>query len=182
MAKFMLAHLQGGAGILADSTTARMHARAFGHDPRLPGFALGFYEKSSHGLRIIGHGGATRWFHSDLTLIPSEQVGVFVSYNTDTGRELTVGPFLRAFLDHYYPTPPAPVALGAEARAQAARVAGEYLFNRMSYTTFQKAAALTEPVTIRADTDGSLLMKSPKGDRRLLPVGPLLYQEELGTE
>ena len=64
MAKFMLAHLEGGAlgtsRILAESTTARMHARTFAHDPRLPGFALGFYEKSSHGLRIIGHGGDTR--------------------------------------------------------------------------------------------------------------------------
>ena len=54
MAKFMIAHLNNGAyngqRILADSTALRMHARAFGHDPRLPGFALGFYEKSSHGV------------------------------------------------------------------------------------------------------------------------------------
>src|SRR5438067_1843803 len=108
MSKFMIAHLEDGKGILAESTAKKMHARAFGHDPRLPGFALGFYEQSSHGLRIIGHGGDTRWFHTDLALIPEEKIGVFVSYNTASGAELSFGPFLTQFLDHYYPAPPAP--------------------------------------------------------------------------
>ena len=96
MAKFMLAHLGNGAyngqRILAESTAVRMHTPTFTHDPRIPGFALGFYQKSSHGLEIIGHGGDTGWFHSDLALIPSERVGVFVSYNTNTGGELSFGP------------------------------------------------------------------------------------------
>src|SRR3569832_2520716 len=109
MARFMIAHLANGAldghRILAESTAVRMHTRAFGHDPRINGFALGFYEQSSHGLRLIGHGGDTQWFHSNLALIPSEQVGVFVSYNTDTGAPLTE-PFTEAVLDHYYPVPP----------------------------------------------------------------------------
>ncbi len=85
----MIAHLNdgelNGQRVLADSTAKRMHARAFGHDPRLPGFALGFYEKTSHGVRIIGHGGDTQWFHTDLELIPEDKLGVFVSYNTSTG-------------------------------------------------------------------------------------------------
>jgi CubicO group peptidase (beta-lactamase class C family) len=186
MARFMLSHLGSGLagnhGILSEATAAFMHARAFEHDRRLPGFALGFYEKSSHGLRIIGHGGDTQWFHSDLALIPSENVGVFVSYNTDTGRELSLGRFLHALLDHYYPPPPGPVAPGGDARAQAARVAGEYLSNRMSYTTFQKATGLTGAVRIRANGDGSLRMVSSLGDMRLVPIEPLLYREELGTE
>jgi len=63
----------------------RLHSRAFTHDPRIPGFALGFYEKSSHGLRIIGHGGDTQWFHTDMAIMPEENIGVFVSYNTQTG-------------------------------------------------------------------------------------------------
>ena len=184
MATFMLAHLNngviGGQRILADSTAERMHARAFGHDPRLPGFALGFYEQSSHGLRIIGHVGDTRWFHSDLTLIPSERVGVFVSYNTDTGGALSFGAFVTQFLDHYYPTPPpAHVASTPEAAAQAARIAGEYAFNRRSYTTFQRAIGLAGDIRISADS-GRLLLHSPLGDQRLVPAGPLLYREELG--
>jgi hypothetical protein len=183
MAKFMIAHLNdgelNGQRILADSTAKRMHAHAFGHDPRIPGFALGFYEKTSHGLRIIGHGGDTQWFHTDLALIPEEKVGVFVSYNTNTGGELSFAQFQTQFLDHYYPSPPSAVVMPADAAQQAQRVQGEYEFNRRSYTTFQKAIGLAGSIRISADS-GRLVMHSPLGDSRLLPVGPLLYREELG--
>lgn len=180
MAIFMLAHLGKGATngkrILSEATTAEMHARTFGHDPRLPGWALGFYEQSSHGLRIIGHGGDTQWFHSDLMIIPSEQLGVFISTNTDKGGSLSSGAFFEAFLDHYYPTPPSVVAFPANAVEQAARVTGVYESNRRSFTTFQKAAGLAGTITIGADKDGALLMRS----ERFVPVGPLLYREALG--
>jgi len=183
MAKFMIAHLNDGTfngqRILADSTAKKMHARAFTHDPRLPGFALGFYEKTSHGLRIIGHGGDTQFFHTDLALIPDEKLGVFVSYNTVTGGELSFGPFLTQFLDHYYPSAPTVVVIPAEATKEAQRVAGEYEFNRRSYTTFQKAIGLGGDIRIGADS-GRLIMHSALGDSRLVPVGPLLYREELG--
>jgi CubicO group peptidase (beta-lactamase class C family) len=185
IATFMLAHLGDGATagrrILGESTARLMHARTFGHDPRLPGFALGFYEKSSHGLRVIGHGGDTDWFHSDLALIPSEHLGVFVSYNTDTGGELSFGPFLAMFLDHYYPVAaPTPVPT-PDAMSDAARVAGEFWFNRRPYRSFQRALGLSGRVTVSADTDGSLQLASPFGDMRLVRVGPLLYQQDIGT-
>jgi CubicO group peptidase (beta-lactamase class C family) len=185
MAKFMLAHLNNGSyngrRILADSTAVRMHTRAFGHDARLPGFALGFYEMSSHALRIIGHGGDTQWFHTDLALVPDEKLGIFVSYNTSTGAELSFGPFLTQFLDHYYSTPAPVVALAPDATKEAQRVAGEYEFNRRSYTTFQKAIGLAGDIRIRADS-GRLVMHSALGDSRLVPVSPLLYRDELGGD
>ena len=181
MAKFMLAHLGNGTyngqRILADSTALRMHTRAFTHDPRIPGFALGFYEKSSHGLEIIGHGGDTRWFHSDLALIPSERIGVFVSYNTASGGELSFATFLRQFLDHYYPTTLPAAASVADAGAQAKRVAGEYQFNRRSYTTFQAAMGLGGAIKVSAGDSGRVVMKSPLGDAHLELVGPLLYRD-----
>ena len=183
MAKFMIAHLNNGElngqRILADSTAKRMHARAFGHDSRIPGFALGFYEKTSHGLRIIGHGGDTQWFHTDLALIPDEKVGVFVSYNTNTGGELSFAQFQTQFLDHYYPSAASTVVMPADAAVQAQRVQGEYEFNRRSYTTFQKAMGLGGSIRISADS-GRLVMHSPLGASRLLPVAPLLYREEFG--
>ena len=186
MAKFMIAHLGDGAyngqRILADSTARLMHARAFGHDPRLPGFALGFYEKSSHGLRIIGHGGDTRFFHTDLALVPDEKLGVFVSYNTTTGGELSFGPFLTQFLDHYYATPAPVVTPAATATKEAQRVAGEYEFNRRSYTTFQKAIGLAGDIRVSAADSGRLVLHSPLGDMKLVPVGPLLYRDDLGGD
>jgi CubicO group peptidase (beta-lactamase class C family) len=180
IARFMIAHLNDGvlgeARILGEATAQRMHTRIQGHDSRLPGFAHGFYEQSSNGLRIYGHGGDTQWFHSDLALIPSERVGVFVSYNTDTGGALT-GPFVAAFLDHYYPEPLAPITPPAEAKANAGRFAGEYLFNRMNFTTYQKAFSLAQPIRIAAAEDGALLMASPFGATRFVQVDSLLFRD-----
>lgn len=187
MARFLLAQLNGGEldgeRILAAETVRLMHSRAFGHDDRLSGFALGFYEKSRADLRIIGHGGDTRWFHTDLALVPSEELGVFISYNTASGGELSFGPFLEAFMDHYYPAPAEPVTPGEGARAVAERVAGEYAFNRRSYTTFQKAMNLAQSTAIEAGEDGSLVLSWALGDLRFVPLDePLLYREELGHE
>ena len=186
MATFMLAHLGGGAvdgkRILSEATTARMHERTFGHDPRLAGWALGFYEQNTHGLRLIGHGGDTQWFHSDLMLLPSEKTGIFVSYNTDRGGQLSFGPFVEAFLDHYYPTPVPVVALPSDAVQEAQRVAGVYRVNRMSYTTWQKAAGLAGGTTVGVDKDGVLLIGSGGDLERYVPVGPLLYRAALGDE
>ncbi|HEX9164918.1 MAG TPA: serine hydrolase domain-containing protein [Gemmatimonadales bacterium] len=182
MARFMIAHLNGGAlgeaRILAPETAARMHARAFGHDDRLPGFALGFYEKTSHGLRIIGHGGDTQLFHSDLALFPSENLGIFISTNTDNGSQISFGPFLQTFLDHYFPEPPRPsIALTKE---ETARFAGSYLFNRMSYTTWQKVTGLLGGQTIAAADSGVLLVNLGLGDPlRMVPVDSLLFQDPL---
>lgn len=184
MAHFMLAHLGGGVHpngtrILADSTARLMHTRAFTHDERLPGFALGFYEKSSHGLRIIGHGGDTQWFHSDLALIPEERLGIFVSYNSATGGELSFGPFLTQFLDHYFPVPPTVAVPTAEAEEQARLVAGSYAFNRRSYTTFQKSLGLAGAINVKADS-GRLVANMLTGPIRMVPVGSYLWREELG--
>jgi hypothetical protein len=186
MARFMLAHLNegelDGRRILSTETARTMQARAFGHDDRLNGFALGFYEKSRPGLRAIGHGGDTQWFHTDLALMPSEDLGVFASYNTVSGGELSFGPFFDAFMDHYYPVE-SELATPSEAdREVAGRIAGEYAFNRRSYTTFQKAMGLSGAVTVRAQEDGALVLKSPLGLSRLVPVGPLLYRDGLGED
>ena len=180
MAKFMIAHLNDGAlgdaRILSEATAQLMHSRLQGHDPRIPGFAHGFYEQSGHGLRIFGHGGDTQWFHSDLALIPSERVGVFVSFNTDTGGALTM-PFVTAFLDHYYPEPLAPITPAADAKATAPRYAGEYLFNRMNFSTYQKALSLAGPMSLQAADDGALVVATPFGSMRFVQVDSLLFRD-----
>lgn len=182
MARFMIAHLNNGAlgeaRILSPETATRMHTRTFGHDDRLPGFALGFYEQTSHGLRMIGHGGDTQYFHSDLALIPSENLGIFISTNTDTGSKISFFPFLQAFLDHYYPVAPKPaIALTKE---QSARFAGTYVFNRMSFTTWQKIASLLGNQTVAAADSGALLVNLGLGDpMRMVPVDSLLFQDPL---
>ena len=77
MAHFMIAHLQlgryGDQRILEEATARQMHSLLYTPDPRLPGMAYGFYESDVHGQHIIGHGGDTVYFHSDLALLTEHE-------------------------------------------------------------------------------------------------------------
>jgi CubicO group peptidase (beta-lactamase class C family) len=182
MAKLMLTFLGGGAlgeaRILEAATVDQMLKRHFTHDERLNGFGLGFYEKSSHGVRAVGHGGDTGWFHTDMALLPEEDLGVFVSYNTASGGQISFGPFFEAFLDHYFPV--APPAFVEADPGELARIAGTYQFNRGSYTTFEKVTRLMSAVKIAAG-DGELVVESPLGKQHFRPVGGGLYREVDGS-
>ena len=109
IAQFMMAHLAegqlGNARILKPETVRLMHSRLFALDDAANAMCYGFYEESRNGHRIIGHGGDTIYFHSDLHLVLDQKLGFFVSYNS-AGRS-SGGPgrlnLWHAFLDRYYP-------------------------------------------------------------------------------
>ena len=153
MARFMIAHLQDGryegAQILRPETAKLMHARQRGKSPETDGMALGFYEESRNGHRIIGHGGDTNWFHSDLHLIPDANVGFFVSYNSGgngkgSGRTL----LWEQFLDRYFPYTPPAVPRASDAKEQAKRVSGNYLVSRRDDTKFLRLLYLLEQTKV----------------------------------
>src|SRR6266566_3124825 len=75
------------------------------------GMALGFYEETTNGHRMIGHAGDTQYFHSDLHLILDAGVGLFLSYNSAGKSGTRAREAVRhAFLDRYCPYEPAPVS------------------------------------------------------------------------
>ena len=184
MARFMIAHLQegelDGVRILEPGSARQMHQATFHHDPRINGYGFGFYEKSSHGVRIIGHGGNTRWFHTDLALFPDLDLGVFVSYNSAPGGELSFGPFLTAFLDHYFPTVHPHREATEEEIEEAQGLAGTYQFNRMAYTTFQKAFGLAGAIDVDVTEEGDLLLGLFGPPVRWVREEGGLYREEMG--
>ena len=185
MARFMIAHLQNGrfgdARILQDSTARLMHGLAFTHAEGFNGYALGFYEQTSHGVRLIGHGGDTQWFHTNLTIAPEHGWGIFVSYNSGPGGELSFGPFLQRVLDHYYPVE-TPALASAHDTVDATYV-GRYRVNRASYTTMEKSAGLASAVVVARDENPAvMLLDSPLGTMRLVSVAPDVFHELDGTE
>ncbi|MEP7245227.1 MAG: serine hydrolase domain-containing protein, partial [Gammaproteobacteria bacterium] len=76
MARFMIAHLARNGSLLDAQTAELMYRTANTPIPGLPGMALGFYHEDRNGLTIIGHGGDTNWFHSDLHLYLDKGVGL----------------------------------------------------------------------------------------------------------
>jgi CubicO group peptidase (beta-lactamase class C family) len=179
MTHFMLAHLQDGrygdARILAETTARSMHARAFGASPDLNGMMLGFYEMNRNGHRVYGHGGDTLWFHTDLALLPDDGVGLFVSYNGDTGARPRSA-LVNAFLDRYFPAASTP-APGTAMREPRGTVAGSYRSLRRSYRSLAKVVSLLSSVTVEELPDGRL-KTSGTGPEPLYwkEVAPLVFR------
>jgi len=187
---FMIAHLQNGqfgaTQILSPETAQLMHSRQFASDPRLNGMALGFYEESRNGHRIIGHGGDTVYFHSDLHLILDANVGFFVSYNSagKEGNGRTV--LFEKFLDRYFPFTPPDATPVSSAKEDADRVARLYISSRRGEKTFVKLLDLGGQPKVSFNSDGTLSVdpfKGPNGElKRYKEISPLLYREVNGQD
>lgn len=189
MARFMIAHLENGrysdanipeARILEDSTAQQMHSTAFTPDPRLRGMAYGFMDWSDNGQRTLGHRGYWPPMHSILLLLPDQDLGVFVIYNSESAKPVAnvhTG-FQRAFYDHYYPASPVePIQPPADFAERASRFVGSYRSTEGSGTTAFKFLGLLEPMEISDLGDGTLLV----GESRFVEVEPLYFRQVDGT-
>ena len=191
MARFITAHLQDGhlgdAQILRPETVRLMHSRLFGLDDAANAMAYGFYEESRNGHRIIGHGGDTVYFHSDLHLIPDAGVGFFISYNSAGKGESSPRTLLwEALLDRYFPYTPPATSASASATEDAKAVSGTYMLSRRSETSFLKAATLLGEFNVVPGEEGMIEvaeLTGPNGKpKRWRGVSPMTFLEENGQE
>jgi CubicO group peptidase (beta-lactamase class C family) len=153
---FMIAHLQNGrygnAQILKPETAIQMHQRQQGWPASMNAMALGFYEESRNGQRIIGHGGDTQWFHSDLHLLLDSNVGFFVSYNSAGKDEVSPRSVLfDKFMERYFPGPPVNEPAVTTAAQDAKSVAGLYEISRRFETNILAFTTLLGEAKIVAD-------------------------------
>jgi len=192
MAQFMIAHLQDGqlgdARILKPETARLMHSRLFALDDAANAMCYGFYEETRNGHRIIGHGGDTVYFHSDLHLVLDQNVGFFVSYNS-AGTSAGLGDSPRAnlweaFLDRYYPYSAPTAPAGPKEAAQA--VSGIYTFSRRSDSSFFRLASLLGELTVSPTNDGDIevsLLTGPSGKpKRWQAVSATTFIERDGQD
>jgi CubicO group peptidase (beta-lactamase class C family) len=184
LARFMLAHLQGGQHeghrILREDTVRRMHHQHFTHDSRLSGWAHGFMELQLNGQRLIGHTGDAYLFHSLLVLMPEHGTGLFVSYNGTGEKDAAQGArleLLQAFLDRYHPAPPVGVLAPTQDFAgRAARFAGGYQTTWRAYRTAEASLGWRHEVRVRDGGDGTLHIQKPgSASRRWVEVEPLMF-------
>jgi CubicO group peptidase (beta-lactamase class C family) len=185
LAKFMLAQLDGGsyggARILTPATLSEMHTPQGRPLPGMNGMDLGFYDENRNGLRIIGHGGDTGVFHSDLHLLLDKGVGFVVMLNS-TGNagaaEAVRVALFRSFLDRYYPYTPPREATMADPGKDAARVAGFYGSSRHTVlrilTALGQSAVTARPDGQISESELTHLSGVPKQWRE---VAPLTFRE-----
>ncbi|HEY6270782.1 MAG TPA: serine hydrolase [Terriglobales bacterium] len=191
MTHFMIAHLQNGefngARILRPETAELMHARQFATNPAMNAMALGFYEETRNGHRIIGHGGDTVYFHSDLHLIPDAGVGFFVSYNSAGKGEISNRTALfEQFLDRYFPYQIPPATPPASAAADAKAVSGLYLVSRRLEGNILEASGMLGELRVSGSPDGKITTDAFKDfsgrKKKFSEIAPLVYREVDGQD
>ena len=161
MANFLIAHLQlgefEGERILEQDTATLMHQTQFNNDLRLPGMAYGFIENYKNNRRILWHTGTSPDFHSLLAMIPEENSGFFFSMNIVDTR--VSGKLLQKFMDYFYPADLEEVTPTPEDLDLVDRYTGVYRTNWHAHKTLEKLAVLGRDVMVKANSDGSLLIR-----------------------
>jgi CubicO group peptidase (beta-lactamase class C family) len=187
MARFMIAHLQegsaGDARILKPETARAMHARVFSPHPAVGGSGLGFYESYMNGRRIIGHGGDTNYFHTELALLEKEGIGFFACVNTGGKAALVPRHFVRAFMNHYFPARLPEVKPPADFAARAGKYAGRYGAIRHSYTRFEKVFGLLGGAAVAPTDKNTLVIPDLFGNSaQYAEVAPDVFREVGGDQ
>lgn len=185
MGKFMMAHLNEGGAVLSPETARMMHEyQAPGLGP-LNTMALGFYEQWVNGRRAIAHGGDTQWFHSYLWLFPEDDIGVYISMNSDgaAGASGAIRSALfHGFADRYLPGEETQTRVDEEtARQHAALLAGNYVSSRGSFTNFMSVLGLLGSLEISVGADGKIAFPAldglTAGARDWVEVEPFVWRD-----
>ena len=180
MMRFAQAILNGGEldgqRILKSETLKQMLTRSFAQDDRLSGMLLGFYESDYNGNRVVGHGGDTQWFHSDLAIDEGNRLAIFVSFS-GTGGRFPRSALISALYDEYFPAAIEAPAAPADFKDRAARYAGSYGFWRGNFSKVERAFSLGSAVQVAPTDDGALIVAFGGGAKQYVEVGPNLFQE-----
>jgi CubicO group peptidase (beta-lactamase class C family) len=180
MLRFGQAILNGGEldgqRILKEETVETMLKRAFSHDDRLMGMALGFYEEEHNGVRLVGHGGDTQYFHSYLGIDQANDLTFFVSFG-GPGGSVVRSAFAPALYNEFYPqeferpVPPDDFA------GRAARFAGTYGFWRSNFSKLEKALGLMSVVQVAPTEENTLLVSFAGTAKQYAEVEENLFRE-----
>ena len=180
MAKFMMAHLNNGrlgdVQILQADTAKLMHSVAYKTDERVAGMNLGFYENFFNGHRMIGHGGDTHQFHSDLMIDKAENLGIYVSYMGNGGAKGR-SKFVQNFYDQYYPQALEEITPPEDFNDRASRFAGTYTFWRKNVSNIEKAFGIGGGLDVVATGESTLMLGLGGESRQFVEIDKNLFRQ-----
>jgi CubicO group peptidase (beta-lactamase class C family) len=188
MAKFMIAMLDRGAGLVRPQTAEQMLKPTNIVLPGLNRMALGFYEQKVNGLNAVGHGGDLNHARSYLWLLPAQNVGVYIAMNSAGVSEAESFDIrldlFQAFGDRYFPAPARTLVELSTARDHARMLAGNYSVSRGSFTNFIDAANFLQQTRIGLDEDGRPLIPDEFSayPHKWIEVAPFLWQDAYGPQ
>jgi len=197
MAKFMIANLDGGKGLLSPETAAMMHNSPLDKVdpasllPPLNRMELGYFETNVNGREVIGHLGDTEFFHTSLHLLMKEGVGVYFSFNSG-GREGQVQTLrwslFEDFADRYFPATTAAAAPIDEKTAaeHAAQMVGNWQVSRTAFSNPIAVLQLISQTKVGLTPKGGLLIPEILGANKLPreweEIAPFVWREKGGHD
>ena len=197
MAKFMLAHLDQGKGLLSPEVAATMHNSPLDKVnpvsllPPLNRMELGFFETNVNGREVIGHLGDTEFFHTSLHLLMKEGVGVYFSFNSG-GRDGQVQTLrwsmFEDFADRYFPASAvADAAVDEKTAAEhAAMMAGNWQVSRTAWSNPISVLNLISQTKVAVGPKGGLLipelLAANKLPREWQEIAPFVWREKGGHD
>lgn len=199
MAKFMIAHLENGRGILSPTTAATMHDSPLGPVnsasliPPLNRMELGFFETNINGRDVIAHLGDTNNFHTSLHLFRAEHVGLYVSFNSagrDGAAHVVRGQLFQDFADRYFPANGRGERDGkvdsATAAEHARMMAGLWQNSRRSEFGFPAILNLFGQTEVTVDAQGALVVPALAGPggaaQHWDEIAPFVWQDRNGHD
>jgi CubicO group peptidase (beta-lactamase class C family) len=196
MAKFMVAHLNQGRGLMRPETAAAMHDSSLARVdpmsliPPLNRMELGFFETDINGRSVIAHLGDTENFHTSLHLFMNERTGLYVSFNSagKEGAAHTVrSQLFQDFADRYFPGPAPTGRVDAEtAKRHAQMMVGLWEGSRHSQSNFVDILNLVGQTAVSLDDKGGLViadLKGPSGEvRKWDEIAPFVWRDRNGHD
>jgi hypothetical protein len=182
MARYMtmlLAHGElEGTRILSDASARAMQSVHYREDPRTRGgIGYFFFVSDVNGHRTVGHDGDMAEYATDMTLLPDDGVGFFVSVN---GKPSEPRLIKKLFLDRYFPfvdrQTPATASVDVE---RLKRYEGLYQSSRTGFTNITIIVNLMgiRTLAVRVDTESGLVV----GGESYVEVEPDVFRAEEGT-
>jgi len=197
MAKFMIAHLAKGHGLLSPDVAATMQHSPLDKVnpvsllPPLNRMELGFFETNVNGREVIGHLGDTEFFHTSLHLFMEEGVGIYFSFSSP-GKENIVQTLrtslFQNFADRYFPdTHAAPAPVDAKTAAEHVQMmVGNWQNSRTSWSSPLNVLQLISQTKVRVGPKGGLFIAEIPGangrPRDWVEIAPFVWREKDGHE
>ncbi|HUD28814.1 MAG TPA: serine hydrolase domain-containing protein, partial [Novosphingobium sp.] len=196
MAKFMIANLENGRGILRPETAAMMHDSPLDKIdpasliPPLNRMELGFFETNINGRQVIAHLGDTENFHTSLHLFMREGVGFYVSFNSagkEGGAHLARSQMFQDFADRYFPATAKDGRVDAKTAAEHARMmTGLWDASRRGHSNFVDVLNLFGQTEVTLDDDGGLLVPALHGPggapQKWDEISPFVWRARFGHD